>query len=150
MYYLLRCASLVLVAALVGCGAIGGREPEGFSTVEWRQVQTGNSELAKAHRWIDQSAARRKQRAMAVEACYQAYAYSRVDPQGILGDMPSRKRYYRMINTTWLPAVALRAQRGEGAFGPLLSQALEDEAQHCWSSRSTVLLRAAAQKVRVL
>lgn len=148
MINLYVCAGLLSLAALVGCG--GSRAPEGFSEAEWRQERSIHPSLVQAHLWIDKDRARRKQRDMAVVACFQAFALSHVDPEGILEDLPRRKLYYHRINTTWLPELALKAQRGEGWFGFMVAQELENEAQRCWNPKAAMVLREAAGKIRAL
>ena len=148
MFYSCRIPALLLVAVLTGCG--GNSAPEGFSSNEWRNEQGGLPGLAQAHRWIGQDPVRRKQRGLAVEACYRAFAFSHQGAEDILEDFPRRKRYYHQINTTWLPELALKAQRGEGGFGSLLAQELENEAQRCWNPKSVDALRTAAQRIRTL
>jgi len=143
-------APLFLMTVLAGCGTLGGDVPEGFSSREWQEVQKGSTVMAQGHRWIDRSAARRKQRDLAVLACFEAYALSRADAENLLQDIAARKRYYRQINTTWLPELAVRAQRGEGGFGELLAQHLEEEAKACWNPKSVEALRAAAGRLRKL
>jgi len=138
------------LALLLGCGAAGSGAPEGFSESEWRREKAARPSLAQAHLWIDREAARRKQRDLAVVACYRAYALSHADSEGILGDMPRRKRYFHQINTTWLPELALKAQRGEGWFGSMLAQELEDSARRCWNPRAAAELQEAARRIRAL
>jgi hypothetical protein len=150
MYGSGRSALFFLFLSWAGCGLTGITTPEGFSQSEWRAEQGGHPELAQAHQWIAQSPVRREQRGLAVEGCFRAYAFAHPDAEGILDDFAQRKRYYRRVNTTWLPALALKAQRGEGEFGLLLAQALEDEIQRCWNPKSVAALREASQKIRAL
>lgn len=152
MYGFCRSATFFLIAALTGCGMTGNTAPEGFSPTEWRNELGARPGLAQAHRWIDRDPVRRKQRGLAVAACYRAFAFShtKTEAEDFLADLPRRKGYYHQINSTWLPEVALKAQRGEGGFGPLLAQELEAEAQRCWNPKSGEVLRGAAQKIRAL
>ena len=139
---------VLLLCSLTGCGTSEHAPPEGFTKAEWLQIERGPSELAQAHRWIDQSSIRRKQRNVVSEACFRAFAHSHKTPEDILEDLAARKHYYRQINSTWLPGLALKAQRGEGAFGALLALQLEAEAQRCWNPKSAEILRQAAQSLQ--
>lgn len=145
-----RLAIFLVLLAVAGCGMLVNREPEGFTVVEWTAEQNRRTSLAQAHRWINQKSSRRKQRGLAVEACYRAYAFCHAGPGDLLEDFPRRKIYYHQINSTWLPELALKAQRGEGDFGSLLAQALENEVHNCWNAKAAESLHDAARKIRAL
>ena len=150
MFFVFRPGALLLLGFLAHCGISGTDVPEGFSQAEWRQEQVERPDIAQAHQWIDKSAARRQQRRLALEASYRAFAFSRQDPEGFLGDIRLRKRHYHQINLTWLPQVAMRAQRGEGTFGALLALQLDSEVQRCWNPKSIEALRTAVKQIKAL
>nr|WP_320131627.1 hypothetical protein [uncultured Holophaga sp.] len=142
-----RSACFMLCLSLApGCGT-RDLAPEGFSAREWASVRNQDPRMAGAHEWINADRHRRELRAKAAEACFRAYAFSHPHPDDLLTDFAARRRYYRTLNSTWLPDLALRARGGEGDFAVLLARALREEEGRCWSPESRRALDQAARAI---